>query len=393
MVVVLALLVGSAMPAAHAAADHEGPAAERAAQEILAARERANQAAQAMFDAQSELDQLSLELDAAGARVGEVEAETAALRSSLTASAVQRFVSSGSSPLPLLLTDLQRNTDVEAAQLFTGLVNGAGQARTDEFEAKLDELEDTRQALEATRQETVAAQENWAALKDAAEAEVVELERLEEERLADARVQHALEAQRQAQAEEEARERAAAQAASAASGGSSGGGSSGSSSGGSSASAGASASGGSSSGSSGGAAPTPSPPPASNAGSGIVCPVAGPRAFADTWGAPRSGGRSHQGVDLISPGGTPLVAVESGSINFSTNRLGGNAAWLGGASGTRYYYAHLSSFAGSSRGVSRGEVIGYVGATGNAGVEHLHFEVHPGGGPAVNPYPYVRAVC
>ena len=125
----------------------------------------------------------------------------------------------------------------------------------------------------------------------------------------------------------------------------------------------------------------------------MICPVAGPRAFADTWGAPRSGGRSHEGVDMMSPGGTPLVAAEAGFANFSTNRLGGNAIWLQGSSGTKYYYAHLSAWEGSSRAVSQGETIGYVGATGNTSANHLHFEVHPGGGRAVNPYPYVRNVC
>ena len=125
----------------------------------------------------------------------------------------------------------------------------------------------------------------------------------------------------------------------------------------------------------------------------MVCPVAGAHSFADTWGAPRSGGRSHKGVDMLAATGVPLVAVESGRVNFKQTRLGGNSVWLYGNSGTAYFYAHLSSFEGSSRSVGQGEVIGYNGSTGNAGTPHLHFEVHPGGGTAVNPYPYVRAVC
>lgn len=123
------------------------------------------------------------------------------------------------------------------------------------------------------------------------------------------------------------------------------------------------------------------------------CPVAGPNAFGDTWGAPRPGGRTHQGVDMMSPKGTPLVAVVAGTVTMKTNALGGNVVWLTGTDGNKYYYAHLSAWEGSSRSVGAGEVIGYVGATGNTTASHLHFEIHPGGGPAVNPYPTVRRSC
>ena len=131
----------------------------------------------------------------------------------------------------------------------------------------------------------------------------------------------------------------------------------------------------------------------------MACPVDGAVSFTDTWGAPRSGGRTHKGVDMIAARGTPLVAIESGFIKrMSNGGLGGITLWLAGESGDEYYYAHLDAWAsGLSVGqtVSVGELVGYVGNTGNAQytVPHLHFEFHPGGGAAVNPTPLVAGLC
>ena len=96
---------------------------------------------------------------------------------------------------------------------------------------------------------------------------------------------------------------------------------------------------------------------------------------------------------MMSPYGTPLVAVVSGSATMKTNTLGGNAIGLTGNDGNYYYYAHLSSWEGGSRSVQQGEVIGYVGHTGDTTANHLHFEIHPGGGGAVNPTSTVRRYC
>ena len=124
----------------------------------------------------------------------------------------------------------------------------------------------------------------------------------------------------------------------------------------------------------------------------ISCPLLGPSQFIDSWGAGRSGGRSHQGVDMIADRSTPIVAVRSGEVEFKQSRLGGNAVWLTTATGDRYYYAHLDGFQGSSRSVVRGEVIGFVGSTGNAEGPHLHFETLPNGA-AVNPFGAVFGAC
>lgn len=126
-----------------------------------------------------------------------------------------------------------------------------------------------------------------------------------------------------------------------------------------------------------------------------ACPVPG-SSFVDSWGAPRSGGRTHQGVDMMAPYGTPVYAAQSGTVSHSSSDLGGIQAYLYGDGGDTTFYAHLQGYGGASSGahVAAGSLIGYVGDTGNAsGTPHLHFEYHPGGGGAVNPYPYVRAVC
>lgn len=130
---------------------------------------------------------------------------------------------------------------------------------------------------------------------------------------------------------------------------------------------------------------------------GFVFPVGDPHHFVDTFGAPRMVGteyeHAHQGTDIFAPMGTDLYAVERGVITrVGTDVLGGTKLWLTGASGVRYYYAHLSGYAeGIVEGtlVEAGQLVGYVGNTGNARSTppHVHFEVHPRQDFAVNPYP------
>ncbi len=138
----------------------------------------------------------------------------------------------------------------------------------------------------------------------------------------------------------------------------------------------------------------------SGAGVQLACPVAGPVTFTNTWGAPRSGGRQHKGVDLFAADGTPVVAPVSGEVELRSDTLGGLAFHLWGDDGTYYYGAHLSGFADVGSQVAAGTVLGSVGSTGNAvGTgAHLHFEIHPGrlqGEPPkpVDPTGTVAAAC
>ncbi|HZD80742.1 MAG TPA: peptidoglycan DD-metalloendopeptidase family protein [Actinomycetota bacterium] len=143
-----------------------------------------------------------------------------------------------------------------------------------------------------------------------------------------------------------------------------------------------------------------------------VCPVDQPRAVYDGFGAPRYAGgyHPHAGNDIVAPPGTPIRAPFDGTARSSYNTLGGNAVYVYGPQGY-VYNAHLSQYSSSSDGsVRAGEIIGYVGNTGDAqgGVTHDHFEWHPNAmpsdwqkspygysaiGTAVNPYPLLAQVC
>jgi murein DD-endopeptidase MepM/ murein hydrolase activator NlpD len=130
-----------------------------------------------------------------------------------------------------------------------------------------------------------------------------------------------------------------------------------------------------------------------------LCPVRGAPGQAispvNNFGAPRPGHRSHQGNDIFAAAGTPVVAPVGGTVRHVHGSIAGNAFYLAGDDGTTYYGAHMASYVASPGRVNAGNVIGHVGTTGNAEglAAHLHFEVHPNGGAAVNPYALVSRAC
>ncbi len=116
--------------------------------------------------------------------------------------------------------------------------------------------------------------------------------------------------------------------------------------------------------------------------------------FEDTFGAPRPPGRTHEGIDIFAPEGTEVYAVDAGRVEFHPlEGIGGNVAYLHSTDQTRYVYSHLSAFEGEGRKVLAGDLIGYVGHTGNAATTppHVHFEAHPYELGPINPFPALKA--
>ncbi len=358
MVAALAVVVaavGAAVPAdAQTAEDRR--AAERAVREIAAARERADRAAEAVGEAYAALAALEDELVALERNQELAAARLETVRASVRRLAVDQYVRAGSTvgfPLPLD-GDLDLAVRREALGRF---VTAGATDDLDRYDQVAEDLARTGRELERRRQQQTEAMTSLQARQRDLNARLAELERLERRRQAE--VTRRLAAERARRLAEERARAAAARTTGA----------------------------------------TRSSTDRA-AGSGrvfiedFVCPVAGPRAFSDTWGAPRSGGRRHQGTDMFSPMGTPIVAPVSGYVTFRSVRLGGLSFYLQGDDGNRYFGTHLSGYEGEARRVRQGEVIAYNGDTGNArGTPHLHFEIHPGGGRPVNPYPTLRAHC
>ncbi len=370
-------------------AQTDDDAAQQAAAEIVAARERANSAAEAFIAAESKQALLELDRDRLAEEVAELEVEVDTLAEAVETVAVDRFVGSGVDGIPIL-TDLREPSAQLQANVFAQVVAETGATTIDDYDQAKEKLAQKRTELNESERAIERSKQQLVQLQAAAEAVVARLRAIESKRLEDEAVAAAVAAQqtekarqlseverRMAESARNAAPTVGVQPPAAVTADSSEGITSGN----------IGASGGEAGGRTGGGG-TGTNPRAAGEGyiDAIICPLQG-SAYGDSWGAPRSGGRRHQGVDMLAPTGSPLIAVVSGFVNQTTNPLGGVALQLFGDNGNRYYYAHLSAYEGLSGWVPQGQVIGYVGDSGNAvGIPHLHFEIHPGGGIPVNPY-------
>ena len=381
--------------------------AEKAAAEIADARERANAAADAYFASESRIDELTIQQTQLQSEITALEGEVKALQLAVENVAIGRYTRSGSTGVPLL-TGFQSPEDQVKIDALMEVIYDSSANDFDRFDALNGDLADKRLQLADKKDQAEKERANLALLKDAASSEVQRLKDVEADRLQNEAVRTALIAEQARRKRDADRKRllsaptptlANPQASPANPASDVGASDAGSDSGDDLAPTGAATrpslpnAGGGQTGGGG----TGNFPGSGNdyAGPGWVCPTgSAPAPFGDTWGAPRSGGRRHQGVDMIGTRGIPVLAVVDGIAEPKTNVLGGTTIWFSGVDGHKYYYAHLESYL-QLGSVKAGTPIGVLGQSGNAqfSIPHLHFEIHPGGGPAVNPYPTVAAHC
>lgn len=335
-----------------------GIAVDASASDVDDARARAEQAIRDLDEAQEDLGRLEQQVSEVEHRLEVASDGIDVLAAEVQAVAVQQYMRAGEPP-ELVPNDAAIGDQLLGNELARFVAEGDTDA-IETYAAQRDDLEDAAAELETLQTEQAAAVEALNERNRRLQDEVARLEELERERIEAER--RRIEAERERR---EAAERAAREAAEAAEP----------------------------------PAETPTdpadpadPPPPPSGGGDFVCPVPG-STFIDSWGYPRSGGRSHEGVDMMASAGTPIYASVSGTVTHRGVSLGGLSYFLEGDNGDTYFGTHLSGYAASGRVVA-GTVVGYVGATGNAnGINHLHFEIWPGGGSPVNPYPTVAAAC
>ena len=354
------------------------PALASLEDELEAAQQRADRAAEDLAEAEEETARADDAVASVEGRVARIDGRVTLVREQVRQLAVRLYVE-GTAPLTRLLRIGDANQIVRAQQ-FSQVIAGTSTDSLRQYRADRDDLRVELAALERKQESRAAALENLRRRQADAVEEIERLSQLAER----------ARAAREEQARVEARASTGSEAPS--------------SEPGPQASPAPAAD-------SPPDAPSPSPPastsrpaaspspapaaaPSRAASGGWVCPVRGPHAFSNDYGAPRGGGSSHQGNDILAARGTPVVASVDGVVTQRNGAVSGLAYFLAGDDGNRYFGAHLDSFGASGR-VSAGTVIGTVGNTGDAsgGPPHLHFEIHPGGTGNVNPYATLRKYC
>ncbi len=370
LVFVLTLLAVAPIPAGaqtKGSVDRAEAAQEQAYQDLMAANKAVGDAISDLEAIDEELQELNYTITLLDRKIDEFDEQVAALRTNARDLVVEAYTSSGTGLVNAAFSagSIQ---DLLTSQSLIGEAAERDVASLDLLTAVNRENDRLKAEVAEKRAEVEVLQEQQQVLVERLSNEQAKADRIYDEakdKYKDAVARYQAELKRQAEAEakrkrEEAARQAAAKNAAAAKS--------------SSAAAGAPA------------ASTP----------GVACPVRGNVWFTDTWGAPRPGGRRHHGTDMMAATGTPLVAMDSGRVRLNWHYAGGRQVYVYADNGYFYYYAHLSGYAaGLSNGqrVSKGQVIGYVGSTGNASVPHLHLGMGPRSGVYVNPYPTVRRAC
>ncbi len=346
---------------------------------LAEARAKANEITRQMSNLETELAELDSEIQRLDEQHTEASGNLDNLRDKVREMAIQRYMGVGNEVVFIPGADMNAQGRADA---MVGIVTQSDTDAIDEYRAVKDSVDRTskdlaeRKATQADRlKEMKSRQEDLYA--ELAKLEIIEAERIEAERKAAAEeAKRAADARAREEAQAQAEQLAARQAASR--DGRAGGPTTVPAPGGTSTST------------------SPRPPAPPIASGAWVCPVQGVSTFVNSWGFARASGNRHQGVDMMSPRGTPVVIPVSGTVKIKTGGIGGLQFHLNGDDGNFYYGAHMDSFSGAQGHLPAGTVVGYVGDTGDAKGTgtHLHFEIHPGGWPnAVNPFETVSKYC